>query len=177
MHLYVVRHGTTDNNVNNLVNGRNNNDINEQGIKEANCARLILDKINFESYYCSPLLRAKHTMDIINSKEMFVNYDERLSERDAGIMTNKPSEEIDARLWNSIDVDVIYGGSENFKDVINRVQSFLDELKEKHGDDTILIVTHLEVMKAIEICINGYPGLEEVMSWNYPNCIIKRYYL
>ena len=177
MHLYVVRHGTTDNNVNNLVNGRNNNDVNEQGIKEANCARLILDKINFESYYCSPLLRAKHTMDIINSKEMFVNYDERLSERDAGIMTNKPSEEIDARLWNSIDVDVIYGGSETFNDVINRVQSFLEELKEKHGDENILIVTHLEVMKAIEICINGYPGLEEVMSWNYPNCIIKRYYL
>ena len=66
MHLYVVRHGTTDNNVNNLVNGRNNNDINEQGIKESNCARIILDKINFESVYCSPLLRAKHTMEIIN---------------------------------------------------------------------------------------------------------------
>ena len=177
MHLYVVRHGTTDNNVNHLVNGRNDIDLNEQGIKEAGRVSLALKDIKFDMVYCSPLLRAKHTMQIINCNNLPVTYDERIIERDAGVMTNRPESEIDFKIWNRLDIGVIYGGSESFKEVLNRVSSFIDELKKKHENDTVLVVAHAGVMKAMEIHIFGDPGIEIMEEWTYPNCTVKEYIL
>lgn len=177
MQLYVVRHGTTDNNVKRLVNGRNDNDINKEGIKDSKIAKMILSDVDFDRIYCSPLLRAKHTMEIINDNRYPVTYDERLAERDAGVMTNRSEDDIDFTLWNRIDVGVIYGGSESFTDLIKRVGNFLAEIKERHKEDTILLVTHAGVMKSIEVYLYGYPGIEEIMKWDYQNGEVKHYYL
>ena len=116
-------------------------------------------------------------MQIINCNNFPVTYDERLVERDAGLMTNKPDSEIDLNLWYRLDVGVIYGGSESFSDVLKRVSSFLDELKEKHKNDTLLLVTHDGVLKAIEVYIFGYPGVDKIQKWDNPNCSIKEYKL
>lgn len=175
MHLYVVRHGTTDNNVNHLINGRNDNDINEKGIREAGMVSLTLKDVEFDKVYCSPLLRAKHTMNIINCNNFPVIYDERLMERDAGVMTNRSDTQLDLNLWENIDVGVIYGGSESFKSFVDRVSAFLDDLKEKYNDETILIVTHDGVIKAIEVYLFGYPGVAEIKNWGNFNCAIKQY--
>lgn len=175
MKLYVLRHATTNNNSNNLINGRNDVDINSKGIKEAGIASLILKDLKFDQIYCSPLLRAKHTMDIVNSNNISVVYDERITERDAGIMTNKAVKELDLSLWYNPNVGVVYGGSESFKEMLNRVGMFLEDISNKHKDDTILLVTHGGVMRAIETIIYGYPGIDEIIDWEYPNCIIKEY--
>ena len=175
MRLYVIRHGITENNVNNLVNGRNDIDINSRGIKESGIVSLMLKDLMFDKVYCSPLLRAKHTMEIVNSNKFPVIYDERLMERDAGVMTNKPIENIDLSIWYNLDIDAVYGGSESFKEVVARVKSFLDEIKEKHKGDTLLLVTHGGVMRALEVIIYGYPGIDEIINWDYPNCIVKKY--
>lgn len=175
MRLYVLRHATTDNNFNKLVNGRNDIDINSKGIKEAGIASLILKDLKLDQIYCSPLLRAKHTMEIVNSNNIPVVYDERITERDAGIMTNREEKELDLSLWYNPNIGVVYGGSESFKDILNRVEEFLKEIKVKHKDDTILLVTHAGIMRALETIIYGYPGIDEIVEWEYPNCIIKEY--
>lgn len=177
MRLYVLRHATTDNNVKNLINGRNDIDINNRGIKEAGVASLILKDFKFDQIYCSPLLRAKHTMQIVNSNNFPVIYDERITERDAGVMTNKEEKELNLNIWDNPNVGIVYGGSESFKEVLNRVDNFLKEIQEKHKDDTVLLVTHGGVMKAIETIMFGYPGIDEIINWRYPNCIIKTYKL
>lgn len=177
MHLYVVRHGTTYNNVEDLINGRNDIDLNEQGVKEAGRASFILKDIKFDKIYCSPLIRAKHTMQIINCNNFPVEYDERLAERDSGVMTNHPVAEIDINLWYSLTPGLIYGSAESFKGVITRVDSFIKDLRNEHENDTVLVVAHGDVMKAIEVIIFGYPGAEEVYEWSHPNCCIRDYRL
>lgn len=177
MELYVVRHGTTDNNVYNLINGRNDIDLNEQGIKDAEMAMQILKDIDFSVIYCSPLIRTKHTMEIINCKNIPVIYEEDLMERDAGVMTNRPVSELDLNLWENINIGRIYGGSESFKESIERVSSFLEKIKEKHKDEIVLLVTHGGIMKAIEVYLFGYPGIERINNWRHPNCAIRQYYL
>ena len=177
MKLYVVRHGTTDNNVNKLVNGRNDIDINEQGIKDAKKAKAILGDLKFDKIFCSPLLRAKHTMEIINEGHFPVIYDERLMERDAGVLTSKKENLIDYDLWYQINAEPIIGVTESFDDVINRVKSLLKELKNKYKDKTILFVTHSGVISALEVCLFGYPGASIVKKWVYPNGIVKKYNL
>lgn len=177
MKLYVVRHGTTDNNVNKLVNGRNDIDINEQGKKDAKKAKAILGNLEFDQVFCSPLLRAKHTMEIINEGRFPVIYEERLMERDAGILTSRSEDLIDYDLWYKINASPILGVTESFDDVIVRVKSLLEELKNKYRDKTVLFVTHSGVMTALEVCIYGYPGDDIVKKWVYPNGIVKKYNL
>ena len=175
MTLYVLRHATTDNNVKNLINGRNDTDINSTGIKEAGIVSLMIKDLKVDQIYCSPLLRAKHTMEIVNSNHAPVIYDERIIERDAGVMTNKDAKELNFSVWYNPDIGVVYGGSESFKDMLNRVNEFLVDIEEKHKDDTVLLVTHGGVIKALETIIYGYPGIEEIIHWEYPNCVLKEY--
>ena len=177
MNLYVVRHASTYNNKKNLVNGRNNIDINEQGIREAQKVGEILKEVVFDKVFCSPLLRAKSTMKLINVNNYPVIYDERITERDAGIMTNKSEQELDFSKWHKINIKPFYGGSESFDDVIKRVKNFLEEIVDKYKEDTLLLVTHAGVMKAIDVCIYGYPGIDKIEGWRYPNCVVLKYKL
>lgn len=177
MHLYVVRHGSTCNNVNGLINGRNDIDINDKGIKDAEIAFLILQDISFDRVISSPLLRAKHTADIIVNGRLPISYDERITERDAGVLTSKKVTDIDFSNWYGLKANHTVGGAETFSEVIERVNSFLEELKQKYPNETILIVTHAGVMKALEVCIFGYPGIDGIKNWQYSNGEIRNYNL
>lgn len=177
MHLYVVRHGSTFNNLNGLINGRNDIDINEKGIRDAQGASLLLNNVTFDRVISSPLLRAKHTADIIVNGKLPISYDERISERDAGVLTNKKVTNINLDNWYSLDVNYTVGGAETFSEVVKRVNLFLEELKLKYPDETILIVTHAGIMKALEVCIYGYPGIDEIKNWRYSNGVVRDYIL
>ena len=47
-----------------------------------------IKNMNLDVIYCSPLIRAKHTCEIINVNKVPVIYDDRLMERIGGILTN-----------------------------------------------------------------------------------------
>ena len=89
MKLYVIRHGLTKCNVEKKYNGKLDEDINETGIEQAKKAQKIIKDLDIDLIICSPLLRAKHTCDIINVNNIPVIYDERIEERDCGIYTGK----------------------------------------------------------------------------------------
>lgn len=62
MKLYVVRHGQTDGNVNKIMDGVRDIDLNDNGTEQAKTTRDNLKDIDFDLIICSPLLRTKHTM-------------------------------------------------------------------------------------------------------------------
>ena len=84
MKLYVVRHGRTNCNDEGKYNGKLDEDINETGIKQAEEARKKVEKLDIDLIICSPLLRTKHTSNIINANNISIIYDKRLEERDSG---------------------------------------------------------------------------------------------
>ena len=59
--------------------------------------------------------------------------------------------------------------------LFNRVYEFLDEIKEKYKDKTILLVTHSGITKVINCYFNGIPedGNLQVLGLN--NCEVKIY--
>ena len=89
MKLYVVRHGRTNCNDEGKYNGKLDEDINETGIKQAEEARKKVEKLDIDLIICSPLLRTKHTCNIINANNIPIIYDKRLEERDCGKLTNE----------------------------------------------------------------------------------------
>ncbi len=68
MKLYLVRHGEVNHNLLKLYN-REDEDLNETGIKQAEQLREKIKNIDYEVVISSPLSRAKHTANIINVKE------------------------------------------------------------------------------------------------------------
>ena len=67
--IFLVRHGTTDYNENDLLQGRMDNPLNERGIKEAELLSEQLKNEEFDACYHSPMTRAKQTAEILNKSQ------------------------------------------------------------------------------------------------------------
>lgn len=150
MKVYVVRHGQVNSNLYNNID----EDINENGIKEALKLKEIIKSIDYDAIYSSPLLRTTHTADIINIKNKEIIIDDRLEERNPGSLSGKPLFITNRdEYWNYY-TDIKYGTSENIRDFFKIVFNFLDELKTKDYN-SVLIVAHSGVSKAFSAYFEG----------------------
>lgn len=158
MKLYVIRHGHTRMNKENLYNGQIDEDLIEEGIEDAKKAKEIVKDLKLDVIYCSPLLRAKHTCDIININDVPVIYEDRLKERTLGKLDGKNLEE--ERFTVDQFYDYYYKSDiENFEDLetlFKRVHSFINELKEKDYEN-VMIVGHGGILRAIYFYFNEIP--------------------
>ena len=158
MKIYIVRHGEVPHNVLKQYNNENE-DLNENGIRQANELKEKIRNINYDIIISSPLLRAKHTAQIINvnNKEILIN--DKLKERDPGNLSGKPLTVTNRDEYWNYNTTITYGTSENIRDFFMRVHNFLDDLK-KEDYESVLIVAHSGVSKAF----NGYfEGIKDGM--------------
>ena len=177
MNLYITRHGQIDGNINKIMDGIRNIDLNETGIEQAKATRDALKDTKFDLIICSPLSRTKHTMEIININNYPVIFDDRIKERDCGEFTGKSFESLDRDLyWNYYDTTKCEG-AESIEHLFNRVYGFLDEIKEKYKDKTILLVTHEGITKTINCYFNGVPKDGNLQTLGLKNCEVKKYIL
>lgn len=177
MKLYVIRHGHTDLNEKGYYNGQFDEDINEHGINDAMKAREKIKDLDIDVIYCSPLIRTKHTCEIINCNNIPVVYDDRLKERTLGYLDGKnfEYEDYSASKYRNYNFRYNIDGAEEMPEFFERVKSFLDELKEKESDKNVLIVTHGGVMRAIYYIFNPIPEDGDLSSYFVENCEIVEY--
>ena len=98
---------------------------------------------------CSPFLRTRHTCDIINSNKIKVIYDDRIEERNCGVLTNTKIDNFYyTEYWNYYS-KVKINNLETVPELFKRVNLFLDEIKKKYSGQNILLVTHGGVARAI----------------------------
>ena len=100
MKIFLVRHGQCDSNVKQIYNYVNE-DLNEKGIEQAKELSKQISDVDYDIVISSPLIRAKHTAQIINVKNKDIIYDERLREREHGSLEGKSVEVTDREeYWN-----------------------------------------------------------------------------
>ena len=63
--LYIMRHGKTEWNELHKLQGRTDIPLNEEGRKMAEQAREKYKDVSFDICYCSPLIRARETAEIV----------------------------------------------------------------------------------------------------------------
>lgn len=175
MLVYAIRHGQTDINLEERINGLNDHDLNEEGIRQAVKARDEIEELELDEIICSPLLRTRHTADIVNVKDLPITYDERLQERDAGIFTCEEICKLDENKWWSIEDVEEYIDAETVRNMMGRVYEFLDEIKEKYKDKKLLLVTHGGVMKIIHTYAYGLPENRNLKDIKFTNCEIAEF--
>lgn len=174
MKLYVVRHGEVPSNVDKLISGCNDEELTENGINQALKIRELLKDIKFDAIFCSPVLRAKQTANII-VPNCDIIFDERLQERDPGNMLGHKRNEIDKSEWNSLDKEVTIYNSESLLAGVNRTRSFIEDIEKQYTDKTILIVTHMFICKSIWMIENGITDTNRANEFFQNNDEIKIY--
>lgn len=174
MKIYIVRHGQAPSNVNQVWNITD--DLTEKGINQAEELADKIQNMKFDVMYYSDIPRAEHTAKILNSKlNLKMIFDERIRERNPGSLVGQPLKIIDREdYWNYNSVNQ-YGTSENIKEFFGRVNSFIEDLKEKDYN-SVIIVTHKGVSKAFSAY---FEGIQDGLFWDrgIKNCEIKEYEL
>lgn len=177
MNLYVIRHGETKSNVQGIYNGNLNEDINETGIAQAKQTKELMKDKDYDLIYCSPMLRAKHTCEIINYKNKPVIYDDRLRERTLGKLDGRNLKENGFSKKDFFDY-TYKSNDEKFEDLqtlFNRVHEFLNEIIEKNKEKNILIVAHGGILRAIYFYFNEIPHNGDLSIYIPKNCEINTY--
>ena len=178
--LYIMRHGKTEWNALHKIQGRTDIPLNEEGRLMAEKACEEYKDLHIDVCYCSPLIRAVETAQIVlKNRKIPIIKDERLMEMSFGdyegiensfsipdcpinILFQKPGE-----YHESI------GGAETWEELFARTGAFLKEVIDpqlQEGKD-ILIVGH-GAMNASIICqVKGMP-IEEFWSAGLEQCKI-----
>lgn len=169
MNIILVRHGLTDWNVNDLLQGRTDIQLNETGKKQAiETANKLID-IHIEAIYVSPLKRTIDTAQQINkTRNLNMVIDDRLIERGFGDYEGKSKVEF-KKYWD-FQTNISDCNVESIRDLFSRVYSLLKELEElyRDTDKTILLVTHNGVNLAITSILNGF--IPNIFDYNLKTC-------
>jgi alpha-ribazole phosphatase/probable phosphoglycerate mutase len=109
----------------------------------------------------SDLRRAVETAEVaFEGSSLPVVTDERLRECDCGELngTDEP-----VRRGLPAHLDVPYPGGESWRQAVERVADFLDELRRERGGERVLVIDHRVTWLALEVAANGR-ALEEVLA-------------
>jgi probable phosphoglycerate mutase len=177
-----MRHGKTDWNAQNKLQGRTNIPLNAEGRRMAAEAAKKYADIHFDLCYCSPLVRAKETAEIVlKGRNVPIIVDERLIEMSFGIF-----EGID-NIYQIPDcpLNIFFqqpekyvspvGNAESLDDLYQRTGAFIKEIVEpqlQQGKD-LLIVGHGAMNSSIICQIQGIPR-EDFWSAGIENCKLIR---
>ena len=172
MNIYLVRHGETDWNRATKLQGQVDIDINENGIAQA-------QKIPFERAFCSPLVRARHTAEIlIGKRDIQLSVDEHLKEINfgkwEGVRYRETMEDSNSPIYNFFKHPGDYApgeDAESFEELYARTGEFVREvllpLESKY--ETLLVVAHGALNRSILNPIAGVP-VNDFWHFHMGNC-------
>lgn len=177
MKIYLLRHGQTDWNKEGKFAYNESLILNDTGIKQANLAKDRLEKVHYDLVIASPFIRAKKTAEIANNNRKDIIIDNRLRERNAGILDGQLLANLDLNDFYDYYQNIEVEGAENIQDFCKRVWEFLDEIKETYKDKTLLLVTHNITIRAIKAYILGIPADGNIRKYGIGNAEIEEYSL
>jgi len=153
-HIYFVRHGQTEWNVERRMQGQNDSPLTTEGIAGAKRLSDHIKKLNFNQVWCSPSGRTRHTAQLLleGITHPSVNYDDRLLEINLASWEGKVKDEIpDKELFDAFwhrPHQFLPCEGESFYDVQQRIIKFVVEILQKtSANENILIITHTTVIK------------------------------
>ncbi|HMK32320.1 MAG TPA: histidine phosphatase family protein [Nitrosopumilaceae archaeon] len=152
-----MRHAQAKNNVERVLAGRSDGiPLTDLGLQQAEKIANFLEPLKISAIYSSPIERALHTTKIVSNKlNLQYKIDNRLTEIEMGSFSGMLYEEMFAKHGNIFlkfyqDNPLIEkNGVETFSDVKKRVLDMVNYCSQKHDNENILLVTHMDPIKAM----------------------------
>ncbi|MEI3604965.1 histidine phosphatase family protein [Pseudogracilibacillus sp. SE30717A] len=169
--ICLIRHGETDWNKEGKIQGKTDIPLNETGRLQAEKSAVFLSRSKWDIIITSPLIRAKHTAEIINKKlhlpiiEM-VDFEERNYGEAEGLTPEERKRMFPTRE---------YPNEEKREFVIERVMRGIQSILETYPNKKVLLVAHGGVINLILATLsNGEIGTGKTKLTNA--CISNIYY-
>ncbi|MEG0315204.1 MAG: histidine phosphatase family protein [Erysipelotrichaceae bacterium] len=177
MKLYLMRHGETDWNKLDKIQGKVDIELNEVGKEQARNAIEEIKKLNISRIICSPLTRAKQTAAIINEElKVNISYDKLIQERNFGILEGYRKKDFPwAQIWE-YKTNIQYPEAEDIHTFYKRVEKFVENIKEEgREEENILVVAHGGVcIPLIAYTKEGGIELDDPLKYIPNNCQIVK---
>lgn len=155
--IYLARHGQTEYNRCDQMQGRGIDiSINETGRRQALAIADHLDGIGLHRIFSSSLKRSKETAQLIAEQhEIELESHADLDEMDFGVFEGRPASEVESQLqelhekWRSGKVDYACQEGESPSVVLERADSKMKKIVNKHNGTNLLFVLHGRLIRII----------------------------
>lgn len=160
--IVLVRHATTAATGKRLGGWTPGVHLDDAGRDQAEATAERLAGLPVAAVYASPLERTQQTARIVAKPHgVRVRTRRDLGEVDYGDWTDRPLDELRREpLWATIQQvpsRVTFPGGGSIRGVQAQVVAAIEELADAHGDDTIVLVSHADVIKAAVAWLLGMP--------------------
>ncbi len=178
--LYLMRHGRTQWNDMQLLQGTADIPLNDAGRDQAREARDLYRELEFDTVFCSPLVRARETCEILlEGRAVDIRFDERLHEICFGEYEGKDNgyfgtDEPMHSFFRDPENYQAPKGAETFDQLFQRVGAFYDECVRPRIErgERVLIVAHGAMNSALITLVRGRE-LKDFWSEGIENCRMK----
>ena len=155
--IIFLRHAQAENNTKRILAGRTEGvPLTKTGIQQAEQISEYLKPLDISAIYSSPIERAKHTAEIVTKNSAIdVELDDRLTEIDMGKFTRMNYDDMFAKYGNIFlkfyenDPVIAEHEVETFPDVQKRILDMVDHVIEKHKNENVILVTHMDPIKSM----------------------------
>ena len=160
--VYLVRHGQTAWNKEEIFRGRADVPLNEMGLKEAELAAGYFRGKKVDAIYSSPISRAMQTAEKIASVlGLKVEPHSGITDMSFGDWEGRPIKEVEKsdperfRLWEEEPCLLKVPGGETLDEVRTRAMAALEEVIASHAQGTVILVSHRVITKVLICAILG----------------------
>ena len=160
--IYLVRHGQTAWNKEEIFRGRTDVPLDETGLKQAELAAEYFREMYIDAIYSSPLSRALQTAQkIAQFHNLKIQPLSGIIDMSFGKWEGRPHQEIREndretyRRWIEEPHLVRLPGGEGLDDVRARVMAALEEVIREHPEKTLVLVSHRVICKVLICAILG----------------------
>ncbi|HET8679229.1 MAG TPA: histidine phosphatase family protein [bacterium] len=162
--IYLIRHAETTWNVEGRLQGMLHAPLTERGVRQARYLVEALRSVPLAALYSSPLARAQATArPLSDAFGLPLQIVDDLREMNHGEWDGLLVDEVAAadgerlRAWRNSPTEVRFPGGECLADVHTRAMRAFDALRTRHRRETIAVVAHGGVNRAILLALQGAP--------------------
>ncbi|SVA01379.1 uncharacterized protein METZ01_LOCUS54233 [marine metagenome] len=147
--IILIRHGETEWNSQQRMQGHSNSDLSSVGQAQIQALGQWMKNVPFDHIYSSDSLRAKQTAEAITQFSGHeLKIDLRLREKNLGVFEGLTSEEARERhpevfrLFKTAGSKYVIDEGESTQQLQDRALEIVDEIRIKHPEERVLLVTH-----------------------------------
>jgi len=181
--IIFLRHAQAENNTKRILAGRTEGvPLTKTGIEQAERISEYLKPLDISAIYSSPIERASHTAEIVaKNNSLDHNLDDRLTEIEMGKFTRMNYDDMFAKYGNIFlkfyenDPVIAEHEVETFPEVQSRILDMVNHIVEKHKNENVILVTHMDPIKSMLSTVMGLKPktLFELIIANASLTIIK----
>jgi probable phosphoglycerate mutase len=176
MRLLVTRHGKTEQNINGIIQGKEEGHISDIGFQQIRNLKILLKEEKIDRIISSDVPRCVlTTKEILKSIKIPVSYTNLIREKDNGELIGRKANEVD---WQELGDDFENRhpkGGESLVMVRDRGREFFSGLVDEYGDteETILIVSHGGFLKVMIGDLLGMSIYDSIFKLFINNCSLS----